>query len=658
MLRDYHTIGESGQISFGGTDWAFQSFTPWVSYSISNVDLKFWRRDNPGIITVSIRAVDVSHKPTGPDLVYGTTDGDTLSTSSPGEWRGITFNTSQALTADTEYAIVVRSVSTIAYWRVSNSSNYGYGVYSLSPDSGVSWIPPSSTQDLMFKTYDDQSYTPQIIYVGGEEYDGKHLWKLQDDGEDLSLVEGYTLPGDVNALAFSSVTKRLYVGIGSSIYCYDTLDMSLVTAWGSSGSVNIGNTVNGLDVNGDDDLAVAHSKVDVYKRISLYDNTGSLLWTSTVFGTSTVGHAVSFDLNGNINACTMGGSSGTYIAACLKFSDGTLQVGYQTRVVSGYNGTGIASSKTVNGYCYYLSSYSLTILYCDDENGNNVFSESIVGVGTEDVLHLSGVSLVIVANGSELRSYVDSNGSNLKTNSFSAAFKALIANNSNEIYAAGNTGYVSAINANLSARSELQISTNSLASIVWAGDAYIAPVITDQSTDTNAEYGDEVEFFVTASGNPEPTYQWYKDGGLLTGEVFDTLTLTDVDANDGGTYRCKVSNAAGDVWSSEIDLRIVPYVISQTGNISIARNSEVTLTVTGAGFPSPTYQWYKGVVLLTGETSATLTKFWTAPDAGTYKCKLTNGAGSVDSKNIVVTIVSNPYVYKLFNIPFDIDRET
>ena len=82
------------------------------------------------------------------------------------------------------------------------------------------------------------------------------------------------------------------------------------------------------------------------------------------------------------------------------------------------------------------------------------------------------------------------------------------------------------------------------------------------------------------------------------------------------------------------------------------------MTVTVGGSPSPTYQWYKDGSIIAGETSSTLTKFWASPDAGTYKCRCTNAAGYVDSSDIIVTIVGNPYVFYLFNIPYDIDRET
>jgi hypothetical protein len=37
------------------------------------------------------------------------------------------------------------------------------------------------------------------------------------------------------------------------------------------------------------------------------------------------------------------------------------------------------------------------------------------------------------------------------------------------------------------------------------------PVITGQSANQSAHVGDSVSLFITAIGNPTPTYQWYKE---------------------------------------------------------------------------------------------------------------------------------------------------
>ena len=41
------------------------------------------------------------------------------------------------------------------------------------------------------------------------------------------------------------------------------------------------------------------------------------------------------------------------------------------------------------------------------------------------------------------------------------------------------------------------------------------------------------------------TFQWLKNGALISGEVSPNLTLTDVGPTDGGNYTCQVSNRVG-----------------------------------------------------------------------------------------------------------------
>jgi len=185
------------------------------------------------------------------------------------------------------------------------------------------------------------------------------------------------------------------------------------------------------------------------------------------------------------------------------------------------------------------------------------------------------------------------------------------------------------------------------------------PVITDQtSSPQDANYGDDVVLSVTVTGTSPFTYQWYKDGSPIAGATSSSLTLSSVDKDDGADYTCTVTNPAGSDTSSAITVRIVPYITAQSSSTGIARGSEFSLSVTGEGSPSPTYQWYKNGNVISGETSSTLTKYWTDSDAGTYTCVLTNAAGSTTSSSIVVTIVGNPYAYNLFDLPFDISRET
>ena len=81
--------------------------------------------------------------------------------------------------------------------------------------------------------------------------------------------------------------------------------------------------------------------------------------------------------------------------------------------------------------------------------------------------------------------------------------------------------------------------------------------ITSSSGDLTADAGSEVTLTVTASGDPSDiTYIWKKNGVIIPGETFNTLTLNDVSGNDIGQYECIPSNAVGSHNSSIIQVDV------------------------------------------------------------------------------------------------------
>ena len=81
----------------------------------------------------------------------------------------------------------------------------------------------------------------------------------------------------------------------------------------------------------------------------------------------------------------------------------------------------------------------------------------------------------------------------------------------------------------------------------------VAPVvITSQPDDVTVVEGNSARFTVEATGDGL-TYQWLKDGSVLTEETgklegvnTGTLTVLNVMINDDGNYICVISNGADD----------------------------------------------------------------------------------------------------------------
>lgn len=84
------------------------------------------------------------------------------------------------------------------------------------------------------------------------------------------------------------------------------------------------------------------------------------------------------------------------------------------------------------------------------------------------------------------------------------------------------------------------------------------PVITSQPRATTTGFtGASVTLSVQATGQPVPTYQWYKGQTALSGQTASSLTLSNLQAGDAGAYHVKVTNSQGTVPSSDAQLTVV-----------------------------------------------------------------------------------------------------
>ena len=91
---------------------------------------------------------------------------------------------------------------------------------------------------------------------------------------------------------------------------------------------------------------------------------------------------------------------------------------------------------------------------------------------------------------------------------------------------------------------------------------------------------------LTAVSNAvSPTYQWYKYGVEISGEVTSVLKV-----EEGGQYSVKVSSLGCTNFSAQSKVLSVPS-LTNTGNSTICDGKKVVLNVSPLGFDTPTYQW-------------------------------------------------------------------
>ena len=85
----------------------------------------------------------------------------------------------------------------------------------------------------------------------------------------------------------------------------------------------------------------------------------------------------------------------------------------------------------------------------------------------------------------------------------------------------------------------------------------LAPNILTNPVSITVTSGVTATFTVAATGVPDPSYQWLKDGANLLGATSATLAITNAQDADAGAYSVIVSNSAGSVTSDSGTLTIV-----------------------------------------------------------------------------------------------------
>ena len=187
----------------------------------------------------------------------------------------------------------------------------------------------------------------------------------------------------------------------------------------------------------------------------------------------------------------------------------------------------------------------------------------------------------------------------------------------------------------------------SSAAVLTVQAAAVAPAFTTQPTNQTVTAGSAVSFTVAASGTPAPTYQWQKNGAAIAGATSPTLSLSNVQAADAGSYTAVATNSAGTATSSAATLTVqaapppntAPTITTQPSSQSATVGGAVIFTFSASGNPAPTYQWRKDGAAVAGATGATLSLGSVQlTDAGSYTVVVSNSAGTVTSSAATLTV--------------------
>jgi predicted extracellular nuclease len=189
--------------------------------------------------------------------------------------------------------------------------------------------------------------------------------------------------------------------------------------------------------------------------------------------------------------------------------------------------------------------------------------------------------------------------------------------------------------------------------VTTAGSGPTPPAITTPPAGQTVTAGATVQFSVVAGGTAPLSYHWRKntaplsDGGIVTGALSDTLTLTGVAVGDTGSYDVVVTNAAGSATSAAASLTVNPVLVApaittQPLPQAAPVGGSATFSVAASGTAPLAYQWRKGGVPLadggniSGATAAALTiNPVGAGDVASYDVVVSNAAPTAATSNAV-----------------------
>jgi pectate lyase len=184
-----------------------------------------------------------------------------------------------------------------------------------------------------------------------------------------------------------------------------------------------------------------------------------------------------------------------------------------------------------------------------------------------------------------------------------------------------------------------------------------APSVISQPQDLTVLPGQNAVFTVTADGSAPLGYQWYDNNNLLTNATSSTLTLSNVQPSDAGSYFVVVSNFVSTTTSSNAVLTVntnpvAPTFTSQPASQVVLTGGTAIFNAVAAGTAPVTYQWDLNGAPISGATSATLTLTSVqSTNAGSYTLTASNSIGGAVSSAAVLTVTpSIPVVNSEYNL--------
>jgi len=177
-----------------------------------------------------------------------------------------------------------------------------------------------------------------------------------------------------------------------------------------------------------------------------------------------------------------------------------------------------------------------------------------------------------------------------------------------------------------------------------------SPSITMQPTSQTVTAGQTASFNVAAAGTAPLSYQWNKNGAMISGATLSSYTTPATTSSDNAAqFTLVVSNTAGSVTSNAATLTVnaapvAPSITTQPASQTVTPGQSASFSVAATGTAPLSYQWRKNGTAISGATSSSYTTPATtsADNGAQFTVVATNTAGSVTSNAATLTVNPAP----------------
>ena len=198
----------------------------------------------------------------------------------------------------------------------------------------------------------------------------------------------------------------------------------------------------------------------------------------------------------------------------------------------------------------------------------------------------------------------------------------------------------------------------------------VAVQISSQPQSLTVEEGENAVFSTSASGGGTLSFQWRKAEQNIAGATGNTLSLTNVTAEDAALYDVLVSNSVGSQYSLAALLIVTTtpvvvieptddpvVIVSQPQDLTVTENALASFSIQVTGGGAIAYQWLKDGDVINGASSPSFSLDGVVlADAASYSVVVTNSQGAVVS-DVAALSVTAAQVASSIELTWDIPQE-